>query len=352
MFAIRPYDGSPDDLARFVVETWRHDYAGKMTFPLWSADYLRWQLRLDDPAARHHQLAAYHEGRLVGALLGAPSRFRTPQGVLTGHHGSWLSIAPEFRSQGMVGQLTRERVRQQAEHGDGLVVGYRFVGSKHSLAERPDPTKLDLSRSFHAKLGFWARVLNAPRAARWNVAPFEAFLTRIGGPFTPDPKAPKTDAIRPYRPDDLPACVAHLARTTAKLPLTIDWTPEDLAHQLAGSSLAQTWVYADGAEVRGLVNFHILPFLARTEEAVGVIDILSVDELSAANAARLTNAALKQMQDQGAILALKLRCGDCPWGTMLRTHFVPRLPDSWLVLQWIQAPQSIASNSNLHLLWR
>lgn len=354
MFEIRPYDGTAEELSRFVVGTWRGDYAGKMAFPLWSADYLRWQLRLDDPSARHHQVAAYDGGRLVGALLGLPSSFRTPAGVVTGQHGSWLSIAPDCRGKGMVGQLTRERVRQQAEHGAGLVAGYRFFGSRHSLAERPDPKKQDPSRSFHAKVGFWARVLDAPRAAAWNVWPLESVLTRIGGPFTPNPHVRSTGNlhIRPLADGDLRGCGELLDRKSKGLPLAVAWIEEDLRQQLTGSPLSKTFVADAGGTIRGLVNYHVLTFLGRTEERVAVIDIIAVDELSARDGDQLVQAALVQMQGEGAVLALKLRCGDAPWGTMLRTHFVPRLPDSYLVLQWIGTPQTIPRRSGLHLLWR
>jgi len=353
MFEVRPYDGTAEELSRFVVGTWRGDYAGKMAFPLWSADYLRWQLRLDDSSARHHQLAAYTGGKLVGALLGLPSSFRTAAGVVSGQHGSWLSIDPAFRGQGMVGELTRERFRQQQEHGAGLIVGYRFVGSKHSLAERPNPKKPDPTRAFHGKLGFWARVLDATRAAAWNVSPLESALTRIGGPFTPNPPAKSFEGIRPFAASDLTGCLAVLYRQAREKSLSVEWTESDLRHHLTGSPLSQTFVAESPAgEIRGLVNFHILPFLARTEEPVAVIDIIAQGELSWLDGDRLLNAALHRMREQGAILALKLRCGDAPWGTMLRTHFVPRLPDSYLVLQWTDAVQSLPRGSALHLLWR
>lgn len=353
MFDVRPYDGTAEELSRFVVGTWRKDYEGKMAFPHWSPEYLQWQLRMGDPAARHHQLAAYDAGgKLVGALLGLPNTFRTPAGVLTGHHGSWLSIEPTCRGQGMVGDLTKERVNQQRLHGDGLVVGYRFFGSKHSLAERPNPKKPDPMRSFHAKLGFWARVLDTPRAAAWNVSPLESALTRVGGPFTPHPPAKLAPGVRPFAEADLPACAAVLSRRAERMPLSVEWTERDLRHHLLGSLLSQTFVAETEGQVRGLVNFHILPFLGRTEEPVGIFDIIATDELSAGERAGLVNAALHRMREQGAILALKLRCGDAPWGTMLRTHFVPRLPDSHLVLQWVDAPQALPPGAAMHLLWR
>lgn len=353
MIEVRPYEGSAEDLSNFVTATWRRDYAGQMAFPLWSAEYLRWQLRLGEERFRKYQVAAYDGTRLVGTLLAAPCAFQTPEGRVAGAHGSWLAVDPEYRGQKIVGRMAEERVRRMAEDGGRLVVSYRFFGSKHSLAERPPTDKVDGGKTFIGKRGFWARVLDTPRAARWNVLGWESILTRVGGPFTPHPRVTEAKGvIRPARDEDIPRCVELMRKMTAGMSVAVAWDEELLRHQLLGSPVAQTLVTETEGTVRGFVNFHVLPFLGRTEEPVGIIDILCLEAVTSRDCNPLVNAALAAMREQGGVLALKIGCGDAPWGTLLWTHFVPRLPDSYLVFQWPQAPIGGSLSGPMHLLWR
>ena len=353
MLEIRTFDGTAEELATFVVGVWQAAYGGRMAFPMWSAPYLDWQLRLGDEKTRPLQLAAYRDGRLVGTLLATSQRFRTPAGVIDGWHGSWLSVFADERGSGIVKQLAQERLRRTAEAGGKLIVSYRFVGSRHSLAERPVRGKTSPGKVFAGKVGFWARVLDSRKAAAWNVNFVEAQLTAWSRLLTPSPHVGKGAAtIRACRADDLPGCVEVMQTETAKLPLAVDWDAATLSHQLLGSTLAKTVVAEVDGKVRGLVNYHVLPFLGRTTELVGIIDLIAVRGLAARDQLWLINTALGEMQRAGAVLAMKLRCGDAPWSLMLKSHFVPRLPDSHLVLQWIGDAVDVPVGQGTHLLWR
>jgi hypothetical protein len=61
---------------------------------------------------------------------------------------------------------------------------------------------------------------------------------------------------------------------------------------------------------------------------------------------------MASMYEQGAILALKLRCGDTLSSMMLQQHFLPLPADSYLVLDWLNQHVSIPKNSRLQILWR
>lgn len=353
MLEIRTFTGTAEELAHFVVGVWGAAYAGRMAFPLWSAPYLDWQLRLGDEKTRPLQLAAYRDGKLVGTLLATSQRFRTPAGVVEGWHGSWLSVLSDERGSGIVKQLAQERIRRTADSGGRLIVSYRYVGSRHSLAERPVRGKNSPGKVFAGKVGFWARVLDSRKAAAWNVNFLEAQLTAWSRPLTPAPHVGKGAAsIRACRASDIPTCVAVMQSETAGLPLAVDWDAATLSHQLLGSPLAHTVVAEVDGQVTGLVNYHILPFLGRTTELVGIIDLIAVRGLPGRDQLRLMNTALDAMKNAGAVLAMKLRCGDAPWSLMLKSHFVPRLPDSHLVLQWIGDAVPVPVQQGTHLLWR
>ena len=63
---IRSYEGDAEDLAELMQRVWKGTYLRKMWFPLWDAEFLRWQLGNDD---RRLCLAAYDEKELVGCFF-------------------------------------------------------------------------------------------------------------------------------------------------------------------------------------------------------------------------------------------------------------------------------------------
>ena len=109
--------------------------------------------------------------------------------------------------------------------------------------------------------------------------------------------------------------------------------------------------HGDG-RVCGLVNWHSLPFLGRTEETVSVIDLVAISGLTRTEQHRLLSAALFRMKAEGAALALKVRIGDHDWIPFLTSGFVPRLPDSYVLATWGGEPETFPKIPRMHLLWR
>jgi GNAT superfamily N-acetyltransferase len=345
------FDGTAEELSALVQRMWTHSYAGKMSFPLWTPEYFRWQFRLDANGSRENLLAVTEGSQVVGVLLGTDYSFRVLDNVVPGSQWSWLSVDPAFRGRGIAPLLDEERVRRLKASHSQLIVSYRFVGSKHSLAERPNsktPGKI-----FHKTLGFWARVLQPARFAKWHYSWFDGFLARLATPIAGVPKGHVSDSrIGVFTPADLDDCLSLVQESQQGAALAIDWTRGTLGHHLGGSPVSQTLVMREAGRVTGLVNFHVLPFQGRTVENVGILDIVAFRNSVGSGRARLINAALARMLDQGAVLALKLNCGDTDLSAMLQSLFVPQLPESALVLQWAGTPVPIPSKSRLHLLWR
>lgn len=345
---ISTYLGPWEELARFVQRVWAHDYAGRMTYPGWTGEYLQWQL--GETSDRHNLLAASVNDTLAGVLLGTDRNLRTPAGDITTSQWSWLSVDPQYRGMGIARLLDLERVRRQRNRNGELIVSYRYVGSRHSQAERP--TAQTRYKQFHAKLGFWARILDPDRFAQWHYKTFEGQLARWTRGFMPRIPQSTELPIRPATPDDLDSCVDLLRTSSSTMSLSVDWDVDSLGKQLFGSPLSQSLVMRDQDRVIGLVNYHRLPFHARTVENVAVIDILAFLPQSHRSMIALLQATLAQMRDQGVILALKLRSGDAPFWPMLRTGFVPQPADSYLVLQWLREPVELSRRSPMRLLWR
>jgi hypothetical protein len=348
-FVVKPFTGTNESLQSFIEDTWSDAYSGRMSFPVWSKEYLDWQLANHD-GEPDRRLAVYDDDRLVAVLLGTPAKFKTQASVFKGAHWSWLSIAASHRGHGLATLLDQARVNLEHLANSKLVVSYRFTGSKYSLAEKPS-SRFPLKR-FHSRVGFWARPLDGKRLREWNLDRTEGFLSRIVTPLLPAVRWPLAENVREFAIEELSDCLKVVKRHFENSVLTIDWDDHSLRHQLAGSPVTQTVVAIDDGQVQGFVNFHILPFQGATREPVGIIDMMCVRLLSAKMQATLLKSTLGLMREQGAVLALKIRCGDVPGPLMLRTGFMPRLADSSLVLQWIQSVQEIPGGKPLHLLWR
>lgn len=345
---------SPLELSEFVNSVWKSDYAGKMPFPLWSAEYLDWQLRISTQPERNNLIGAYDRERLVGTLLGTDYPFQIGnEGIVQGSIFSWLTIHPEYRRCKLTADLVAERVKRSEASGKRVTLSYRFGGSRYSLAERPRQDRHYPTKVFHGKIGFWVRVLEPHKVAQWSVSPIERIASRLGSPLIPSPRAVADDhSVRRVKESDLEDCLSLIRSETDSLPLTIAWDRKTLSHQLLGSRVVRTWVAESRGRVVGFANFHVLPFIARTTEPVGVIDLLAVKGLSARQQSQLLNAALADMKSLGAILALKLRSGDVSPVVMLRNHFIPKPADSHLVLHWSGEVHRLSKSAPMHLLWR
>jgi hypothetical protein len=353
MFEVRSFQGDAEELHRFVVGNWRRTYAGEMPFGLWSADYFDWQFGLSEGLARDHLITAYEGSRIVGTLLGIPFRFHHQQREFTGTLGSWLTVDPDMGRQGIGSKMREELFRvHQAQGMDGQL-GYIYLGSKSAQGNPFWKKKPGQGRLQRVKeLGFWARVLNPRRAAPWNYNRAEAWLTRLSAPlvFALRP-TPCTD-VRPYRPGDLPACVELARHMSLATDLGILWDAENLGRQLEGRGVGKCMVYEGDGGVRGFCAYHLLPMLGRTEEPVGVIDMIATGSLPAKNAAALVNHCLHDMRQQGAILVTKLRGGDASWKALARCGFVPTPADHSLAMSWVDASREFPRIRSTHMLWR
>ena len=90
----------------------------------------------------------------------------------------------------------------------------------------------------------------------------------------------------------------------------------------------------------------------RLRKDLGVIDLIVVDQLRSADQSALLAAALWDMKDRGAMLALKLRTGDYPRAPLLRTGFIPRRADSFLLLQPAGPTALMLERGRHSILWR
>lgn len=352
MLQVRTYEGNADELSRFVGSVWRATYAGKMPLPIWDTAYFDWQLTWRPPSERPACIAAYDGDRLVGTLLGEEFRFRWLGREHLGTQGSWLSVDPEYRRAGTAGLMLKELKRRHVERGADFQIGYGYEGSRLSLGPKfwgkyPKDTIVP------KKLGFWARVLNYSAVADWELNRLEGIGARTLGWWQRGAAGWQADShVRPYRADDLPACLEQAHGLLDHVQAGIIWDRERLAHQLDFKGFPRTLIYETDGQVGGFVNYHVLEYLGRTTIRVAMIDLLAVHELPAPAARALLKTALRAMHDDNVSLCLMLRTPCFPAGVLLRTGFIPRPADQAILLTKMRPEFDVAGVRRFHILWR
>jgi len=344
-YQIGGFQGSQKQLAQFLSRCWSDTYLGRMPFPIWSEDYLTWQLT--DP---QRLLAAYQGERLAAVLLGTPFDFRVASETCSGAHWSWLSVSAEDQGHGLAKKLDHRRVTLERELGAKLIVSYRFTGSRHSKAERPHSKSP--SKKFLRKFGLWIRPIDAGRMRKWNYNRMESALTQALIPLLPTGSSTVNGNIRKLTDEDVGSCATLLNEHTKHCAVSIAWTPERLKQHLLVNPFCHSLVMESHGRIIGLVAYHILEFQGRTREPVAIIDLIAFRGASFRQQRQLLLDTVRRVRDQGALFVVKLRSGDVPTALMTTAGFLMKPPDMHLVLQWVNQPAVVPRRKPLHLLWR
>ena len=267
---------------------------------------------------------AFYDGtRLVGTLLGEELRFRWFDQDVVGSMGSWLSVDPEYRRQGVGGLLRKELVRRHRERGAQFQIGYGYHGSRLSMGPKfwkTFPKETQVPRN----LGFWVRVLNHRNVADWELNRLEGWGARTLGWWQPGPHRRQPDPhVRQYVEQDFASCLELAHGMLDRVDAGIIWESDRLAHQLDYRGVPHTIVYERDGQVSGFVNYHVLEYLGRGTIRVALIDLLAVGEMSASEVRAMLRAALVRMSDAGIDLAMILRTPCHPSGSLLATGFIP-----------------------------
>ncbi len=354
MLETRAFDGTPEELSDFVVSTWKSSYAGTMAVPNWSADYFRWQLRLDEPESARRVTAVYSGSDLAGVLIFSPYDFEIEGNQMRGAHSSWLSVSPNFRRMGVAKALQLGTIEACQADGADFRIGYIYQGSNKSQGplfwlKRGKPQK---RQSLGPRVGFWVRVLDAKGATAWNLSRMDRVLTRMAAPFIPEPRPKSSGGVvfREFQPGDLSRCVELANEASQNCSLRILWNEATLGTHLQG--YGKCMVAEQDGVAQGFIAFHNIVITGRTDALVGILDLICVSNLSSANRSGLLDSAVLAMKQAGAVVALKFRTGDYPSGFFAKIGWVPRLSDSQMVFTWCGEPRDASKIKRCHVLWR
>lgn len=354
MLEIRSYEGSPEELSEFVIRQWTASYRGKIAVPVWSGDYFRWQLRMEDPEQRHHIIAAYDGVQLAGVVPFFPMQFRLDDEPFTASQASWLSVAPEYQGQGVAKKLIEGSRAVHRDLGLKFQLGFAYYGRQASVAPAFWLRSQTSSTSTIRKVGFWVRVLNASRAAEWNSDYFEGLFTRATAPLFGSPRTRQVPnlVIRPAEERDIARCLELSEQSTRHCRLSLVWDQHSLRRQLGLHGFNHALVAEEDGELRGCITYYLLQLQGVTLETFGFLDLVFVSELSRPARKALLDSVLLKIKQQGAVSALKLRVGDYPRDLFIRSGWIFRPPDSHVLVTWAAEPNILPSPGRMHVLWR
>lgn len=355
MVEIRAFEGTAEELSEFAVSTWKSSYTGTVPVPNWTADYFRWQLQADTTGDRRHLMAAYDGSKCAGIVLCAPYQFELEGRQIAGSQASWLSVHSDYRRQGIAGRLKKGAMQSSRDQGQQFQIGFVFHGAKQSIGPRFWLNKkrmTSVGQSIGSHLGFWARALDAQRLAEWSVDAKERLLAKISRPFVGPPKVSSVagTVIREFREEDLPRCVELANQATQHCDFRLLWDTTTLKRHLEGFGQCLVCVQKDIIE--GFVAYHSLVFSGLCDARVGIIDLVCVSQLNRSSSAALLDSVLVDLQQAGAIVALKLRCGDYPRSLFWRWGWSPAPAHSHTLFSWVNKPIVHAPIKHCHLLWR
>jgi GNAT superfamily N-acetyltransferase len=331
---IRDYCGDFADAVELIHRVWRADYSGRMWFPLWDADFLNWQVG-------HHRrwcVAGYDRRKIVACVFSVPHTLQIRSTIVPITFSSWFTVDPDYRRTQVGSRLIAELERRHHDARMGLSLGV-VSGYEDSNAYRywsRYARKFPENCRFLFRAGFWAKVLNPTAVARASVKWWERAQTRLLGAALRQTPCPSLESMRPYSPDDLPACVQLLERAGAGLDWTIRWAPERLRLQLEGS-VARTLVYEQHGTLGALVNYHRLRLQGHVPIRAAWIDLCATSGTGTMMPARVLATVCAHLVEEAVDVVLCPRSAAFSSRALLANAFTP-LPRTDHVVAFFQRP--------------
>jgi hypothetical protein len=318
---IRGYGGDFRDIAEFTRRVWTTIYGGKMWFPYWDADFLRWQFGADGRAL---SAVAYDGPRLVGSFLLARHALRIGSSVYPVGVVSWCTVDPQYRNWPIARQLI-EACRQRHEEqrlefslaivsGDPTSIAYRFW--QQYAKTYPQDFR------FLLRFGTWVKLLAPEAAARGGIGRWERLGMRAVAPWLQFTPLRPGSHVRSYCAEDFSACAQLLEKASASLDWAVTWPPVHLASQLDHAA-SRTLVFDRGGSVQGMVNYHCLTMEGRVPVRAGLIDLWADEGLSSVERARLLAGVCDDLRRQGIHMVVAMRSAMMPAAAFAANLFVP-----------------------------
>ncbi|MBD3672675.1 MAG: GNAT family N-acetyltransferase [Planctomycetaceae bacterium] len=347
MFEIRPYEGSPEELAKFVTPIWVRAYAESMCVPLWTPEFLTWAL---DWSQRDHLVTAWDGTRLIGCLLANVYEMHYLGELVKGTQCSYLTVDPEYRRRGIANLMVEQQRKVNVEQQIAFELGYLYTGNQRSMGPKFWRKRQSMNQVTSA--GFWVRNLDHRAVADWTPSGLDRVGAKLLSLFQRSPRRSTKDRIRDFQTSDLASCRELINEVTQRSELGILWEDDNLLRQLQSPEIVRTLVWEEQQQIRGFINYCRLEFQANGVITVGLIDVVSLQRLASQEQVEMLEHTLSEMAEEGIELVMLLRPGPAKSLSLIRSGFVPRLKDFILQLQPTSKEFTVKKTTALNILWR
>ncbi len=317
---LEPFRGDYEGLEKMAHTSWRDEY-GISSFPnFYRPAYLRYLFgRIKD---KDHLIAAYQGDEIVSFLGNIPHSFHFRGGVYRGTWSCLLVTRKEWLRQGHAIAIINEALRINQKYRYDFALATFETGHRSTLMLRK--LKAEGYRlEWMKRLRVIARILDLERVEaseglkRWE----KAAVKIIGGSRRLE--MGRDEAVRPYRPDDLGACLSLFNAYRDTIELARLWEGDELAWELDCPGVAQTLVYEKAGGVAGAINFVYHDHLGKTKERWAWINHVAYTGLTPGERSAFIQAFLAYIQSQDCIGAIEWTKGYYSQGPLYRAHFFP-----------------------------
>jgi GNAT superfamily N-acetyltransferase len=351
MIKVCEYRGEAEEAARFSIHCWRTAYDKVTFYPVWTVNYMRWQLFEPPVPERIHLLGAYLKNRLVGFFAAEEMTFRMSAGSRLGTMSSWLSIDPAHAREGVGAALQRAMWEWQASRGAAFMIGY-VAAPRMRQRGRTFWTARIPGASLHARPAFWGHIFDTAAVAAAEFSAWEALGARLLKYMQRPPIAEDSASVRNYSKDDLAACCAIFQAAEAAAEFGYIWDDARRAHQLSFPGLAHTLVLDRGQGVEAFVNYSTLELVGRAPVRCAIIDFVAHRPGSAEPFVAFVRACAGWLGQEGHDLALILGPPVHSGVTLLQAGFLPLPPMQSLIFLPVDPAARMPRARRMHLHWR
>lgn len=289
------------EVRQMAEASWRRDYARQAYLDLFEERF--WALNFRAPGAFGLTPLAWGvwDGeRLVGFAGGVPRRVRVGGRTLDTYLVGWLTVHAEHRRRGIATLLYKGAYEELHEKHDGA---FMFLDKGHASTLMFD--RLERERPTHRVIARARVALRLLRADEFRAATPLRMHERayLWARHRRMPERVASPHVRPYRPSDLPGCLALTRRIAADV--TREWEEAELAHHLAATEVSRTVVHDRGGVIRGFVNGIVVRQLGLQPASIFFVETIALGTLGSDEAAELLTAALHDAREAGCVSSIE-----------------------------------------------
>ena len=293
-----------DEIADFVNRVFQNHYRGRSTVPIWTAEYLRWNMAC---SLGFNAFGAFKNGELVGFIMGLHKFYQYKGKGLEGVLVSWLSAdtskSSHLFSFKLINRMLKSSFKEANNHAKDIIFFFTDPSSGNQTLWKRMAPKISAHRI--KKSCFYAKTFNVKKVldSEWHT-PLGHQILRMKRFYDIPEVEPSFGQVRPFGKKDIDDCLLLLNRNKGTPVLSRMWSKEELENQLQYRSLANSLLYHKKDTLQGIINYHLLDLIGKTSIRGAFIDFICFHDLTLREKIECMNASLKYLKNDGCDIVL------------------------------------------------